>query len=93
MSYLNDGPRRDSPDADVVKCWKNGRLESCTIDEFAQSLRRYAGWADEKCGTLSDPSALLGEQLTAAADLIERLAAATTVPADEPAASKSKGER
>lgn len=57
-----------------LKTWKNGRLEACTIQEFTQGLRRFAGWADEKFSIRSDTAAQLGERLATAADLIDRLA-------------------
>lgn len=57
----------------ALKCWKDGRLETCTTDEFVQSLDRYAGYADEQFKFNSDPAAHLGERLRAAADAIRGL--------------------
>lgn len=52
---------------------KNGELVDGTLDEFTASLRRFAGWCDEKFKYLSDPSADLGWMIVQAADEIDRL--------------------
>lgn len=59
-----------------MKAWKGGMLIDCSAEEFTQSLRRFAGWADLRFSTRSDAAAHLGERLNAAADEVDRLRAA-----------------
>ena len=55
----------------MLKTWLNGQLVECSVEEFIQGLRRYAGWAAQEFGIRSDPAAHLGGRLNAAADRIE----------------------
>jgi hypothetical protein len=56
-----------------VKVWRDGRRVDGTVAEFVEQLRGVAERSDQRFGHMSNESALHGDFLRRAADLIEEL--------------------